>query len=673
MERVAPVKATRLGPRASRAKSSAPTHDHSAARWQRALGNRGVERLLQARLKPRLTVGAPDDPFEREADLAAERVLQPTPHPAPERPCAACASGAAPCPKCAAEEPRLRRKPNGAPGSIPAVAADFRGALGAGQALPSATRRFFEERFGADFGAVRVHTGKRAARLAAALDARAFALERDLVFGAGEYQPDSGAGRRLLAHELAHTLQPPRVADATPIRRRVSPAFGRIRDNLTYGLTDWKIFESEAHEVLMILKALNDQDLRDTVRAMEAEGLVGRLFGNVSEEDQDKEVATLERIHNMRVHREVERVGGRRVTREIVGPCPPARRRAVESKVTATQEWSRAAREAIDDFLADPRGHAPTAALLDRHFLHQRNAGALAEPQILAHARTIRDNFRLTEVQANPFTNVCASPFDPLCRALAAAYVSRRARTVTFCESFFRSNEHWQTFILLHELVHVYAGVRDRGYGNERIFAYLSPADAINNADSYALFAVDVRGVHGGAAALRQPPRDSVSDCSAPEERELRRRFAFAARMVTNALNVIGNPRTGGAEAETYFKTRDRSKLRRVIDRFKKIDEKFDEGVNFECESGCDAGVIGYRRRWGWTVHVCPIFFALADADHRTNAILCLAAAERLSMSLPAGIEVVSVDPNQTADQAYNDVRAYMSYARAITSRWWGP
>jgi hypothetical protein len=40
-------------------------------------------------------------------------------------------------------------------------------------------------------------------------------------------------------------------------------------------------------------------------------------------------------------------------------------------------------------------------------------------------------------------------------------------------------------------------------------------------------------------------------------------------------------------------------------------------------------------------------------------------------MSLPAGIEVPSVDPNQTADQAYNDVRAYMSYARAVTSRWW--
>jgi hypothetical protein len=671
MERTALTKAYQPGPVAGRARPARPYHQLSAARLQRALGNRGVEHLLKARLKPKVTVGAAHDPFELEADRLAEHALRSTPQPASEQPCAACGSGASPCPQCAMKEKRLRRKASGTSGSITPLPADFPGALGRGQPLPSGTRRFFEVRFGADFGAVRVHTGKRAARLAATLGARAFALERHLVFGADEYQPHSSAGRHLLAHELAHTLQPPRAAGARPIRRRVSPAFGRIRDNLTYGPLDWKIFDSEAHEVLMILKALSDQDLRDTVRAMEAEGLVGRLFGNVSDEDQDREVATLERIHNARVHREVVREGGRTVTREVVGPCTPARRRAIEDKVQATKEWSRAAREAIDGFMADPGRHGPTAALLDRHFLHQANAGALTEPQILAHAGTIRDNFRLAEVQVSPYANVCASPFDPLCRAMAAAYVSHGPRTVTFCDSFFGSSEHWQTYALLHELVHVYAHVDDRGYGDERIFAYMSPAAAINNADSYALFAVDVSGMRGGAAALRRPPRDSVSDCSAPQEREVRRRFALAARMVNNALNVIGDPSIGGDLAETYFKTRDRNRLRRVIDRFRKIDEKFQGGVNFECESSCGAGVIGYRRRWGWTVHLCPIYFAFADGELRTNATLSLAAAEELGMSLPAGIEVAAPNARQTADQAYDDVRAYMSYARAVTTRWW--
>jgi hypothetical protein len=85
--------------------------------------------------------------------------------------------------------------------------------------------------FGADFGGVRVHTGEQAASLAAALGARAFALGRDLVFGAGEYAPHSSAGRRLLTHELAHTLQRSGTTGATQIRRRVSPQFGGSATN----------------------------------------------------------------------------------------------------------------------------------------------------------------------------------------------------------------------------------------------------------------------------------------------------------------------------------------------------------------------------------------------------------------------------------------------------------
>jgi hypothetical protein len=54
---------------------------------------------------------------------------------------------------------------------------------------------------------VRIHTDARAAELARSVNARAYALGRDIVFGAGEYAPESPTGRRLLAHELTHTLQ----------------------------------------------------------------------------------------------------------------------------------------------------------------------------------------------------------------------------------------------------------------------------------------------------------------------------------------------------------------------------------------------------------------------------------------------------------------------------------
>jgi hypothetical protein len=76
-----------------------------------------------------------------------------------------------------------------------------------GQPLESTFRRLMEARFGHDFGQVRVHTGAAAAESARAVNASAYTVEGDVVFGAGQYAPASPAGRRLLAHELAHVVQ----------------------------------------------------------------------------------------------------------------------------------------------------------------------------------------------------------------------------------------------------------------------------------------------------------------------------------------------------------------------------------------------------------------------------------------------------------------------------------
>lgn len=77
----------------------------------------------------------------------------------------------------------------------------------AGTALQPAVRADLEARLGADFGAVRVHSDAAAARSAAAVGARAYAVGNQIVFGAGRYEPGSDDGRRLLAHELAHVAQ----------------------------------------------------------------------------------------------------------------------------------------------------------------------------------------------------------------------------------------------------------------------------------------------------------------------------------------------------------------------------------------------------------------------------------------------------------------------------------
>ncbi len=76
-----------------------------------------------------------------------------------------------------------------------------------GQPLDAATRAFMEPRFGHDFSHVRVHADAKAAESARAVNARAYTVGNDLVFGSGRYAPRTQASLRLLAHELTHTLQ----------------------------------------------------------------------------------------------------------------------------------------------------------------------------------------------------------------------------------------------------------------------------------------------------------------------------------------------------------------------------------------------------------------------------------------------------------------------------------
>ncbi|HSQ23354.1 MAG TPA: DUF4157 domain-containing protein [Pyrinomonadaceae bacterium] len=76
-----------------------------------------------------------------------------------------------------------------------------------GQPLDAATREFFEPRFGHDFSAVRVHTDGAAAQSARAVNALAYTVGSNVVFGTNQYNPHSSSGRQLLAHELAHTVQ----------------------------------------------------------------------------------------------------------------------------------------------------------------------------------------------------------------------------------------------------------------------------------------------------------------------------------------------------------------------------------------------------------------------------------------------------------------------------------
>ncbi|MFL6621161.1 MAG: DUF4157 domain-containing protein [Sulfurifustis sp.] len=117
-----------------------------------------------------------------------------------------------------AEIRRVLQEPASAPGRTESY---INSLDGRGQTLAPDVRSHMESRFGADFSDVRVHADGDAAVSARALDAKAYTYGNHLVFGAGQYAPESHSGRRLIAHELAHTVQHTRGAPAPAVQRVV--------------------------------------------------------------------------------------------------------------------------------------------------------------------------------------------------------------------------------------------------------------------------------------------------------------------------------------------------------------------------------------------------------------------------------------------------------------------
>ena len=182
-----------------------------------------------------MVVGAADDPREREADAMADevmrggalrstvmRALSSTVMRAPSgsifRECSACKSktqGLGSCTKCGAKrEEEVMRKASPVPMSTMGhaggpVASDLAQRVRTlpTRGLPRSVLSFMEPRFGRSLSDVRISTGPAAEAASEALGARAFTLDKTIAFGRGAFAPTTSGGRRLLAHEIAHTLQ----------------------------------------------------------------------------------------------------------------------------------------------------------------------------------------------------------------------------------------------------------------------------------------------------------------------------------------------------------------------------------------------------------------------------------------------------------------------------------
>ncbi|WP_051274676.1 DUF4157 domain-containing protein [Cellulomonas sp. URHD0024] len=149
-----------------------------------------------------LTVGHAEDAAERDADERADSALERLRRASP----APVAFGG--------DDVRRSAAPSsgaiglaGGPVDAPTTTSIER-LRGRGNPLPTPVRGRMEQAFGTSFGGVRIHTGGEAAGLSASMSAAAFTTGRDVFFGRGQFAPDTPGGERVLAHELAHTLQP---------------------------------------------------------------------------------------------------------------------------------------------------------------------------------------------------------------------------------------------------------------------------------------------------------------------------------------------------------------------------------------------------------------------------------------------------------------------------------
>jgi Domain of unknown function (DUF4157) len=122
-----------------------------------------------------------------------------------------------------------RKAPEGQPNVAANVGAELTASLSSGAPLPLSIRRFMEPRFAANFSAVRIHTDNRAAKLNQQFSAQAFTVGQHIFFCRDRFQPESGEGRELIAHELTHTIQQGAVAPQ-PERRAGSTALQRRED-----------------------------------------------------------------------------------------------------------------------------------------------------------------------------------------------------------------------------------------------------------------------------------------------------------------------------------------------------------------------------------------------------------------------------------------------------------
>lgn len=175
---------------------------------------RDATRTANLQVQTKLKVGSSGDRFEREAESVATTITHPNFQVGkPPIPISGASFGKIGRQvKTEEEDEKIQMSPAGvSPASnthlLPSVESGIKTQVGGGIPLSKNSKNYFEPKFGRSLSNVRIHNNAESSKLSNSMNANAFTLGNDVFFGSGKYTPETGTGKKLLAHELTHVIQ----------------------------------------------------------------------------------------------------------------------------------------------------------------------------------------------------------------------------------------------------------------------------------------------------------------------------------------------------------------------------------------------------------------------------------------------------------------------------------
>ncbi|GAC1347452.1 MAG: hypothetical protein NVSMB27_12900 [Ktedonobacteraceae bacterium] len=485
-------------------------------------------------------------------------------------------SGGVECAACREKREGMQRAAvNSAPvNAIPPIVHDV--LTSSGQPLDAGTRAFMEPRFGHDFSQVRVHTDAKAAESAQAVNALAYTVGRDVVFGMGQYAPGTGEGRRLMAHELTHVVQ----------------------QQGTVG-NSWVQHKLEISEP----------------------GDTGEL-----EAEHNACLVEIDRPPTFAARSPVLARAGDRTTVEVTPPdrpnvCQVEQHEKIFPTIMQAQDWLDQTIPLLATYANAPnnedKDNKRTRDALNHHF---RTTDVNVAKYIERRLEEIKTNItKRTDLNVE-----CHDAKDQTC-GVAGAYVINSNNLLVFCPKFFTGSNLWRAEAIIHEMAHALVGgdfITDRGYAHDRIYTLLSTDEALTNAESYGLFVQEL-------GAAREPdissPKDAhKEDCPENWKGPITVAIARAQRWNRDAQNWTRDRRPVTLDEwvlprSVYLGETSSTAIDAAQKAYDTVETELKESIDFECEpkggGRCAEGAHVYWYGFLSDFHICPAWMELNEDD----------------------------------------------------------